>query len=195
VFELATGFSTGALTAPFAYLGSSHDPQLRAVYTELTPERVLYATRWNSNRRGARMADGHGGRRAGAGRPVGSGWKPAVGALRTETIEKMKAIVGSERDPLSVEVDWVLDDKFDIQTRLSAAHVCLPFLYPRLNSTSVDSRNVTVHVDSRAVLERLTSRIGRLAPMIDRELPAASPAETAEIGQFPPRNSGPSEAA
>jgi predicted patatin/cPLA2 family phospholipase len=40
-FELATGVSTGALTAPFAFLGSSYDPQLRTVYTELSPERVL----------------------------------------------------------------------------------------------------------------------------------------------------------
>jgi hypothetical protein len=41
VFELVTGVSTGALTAPFAYLGSSYDPQLRAVYTEITPAGVL----------------------------------------------------------------------------------------------------------------------------------------------------------
>lgn len=41
VFELVTGVSTGALTGPFAYLGSSYDPQLRAVYTELTASRVL----------------------------------------------------------------------------------------------------------------------------------------------------------
>src|SRR3954469_23352516 len=41
VFELVTGVSTGALTAPFAYLGSSYDPQLRAVYTELTSDHVL----------------------------------------------------------------------------------------------------------------------------------------------------------
>jgi len=41
VFVLVTGISTGALTAPFAYLGSSYDPQLRAVYTEITPARVL----------------------------------------------------------------------------------------------------------------------------------------------------------
>ncbi len=41
VFDLVTGVSTGALTAPFAYLGSSYDPQLRAVYTELTPSKVL----------------------------------------------------------------------------------------------------------------------------------------------------------
>ncbi|MGD0102697.1 MAG: patatin-like phospholipase family protein [Rhodopila sp.] len=40
-FELVTGVSTGALTAPFAYLGSSYDPQLRSVYTELTPTHVL----------------------------------------------------------------------------------------------------------------------------------------------------------
>jgi predicted acylesterase/phospholipase RssA len=40
-FELVTGVSTGALTAPFAYLGSAYDPQLRAVYTDLTPDRVL----------------------------------------------------------------------------------------------------------------------------------------------------------
>ena len=31
VFELVTGISTGALTAPFAYLGSAYDAQLRAV--------------------------------------------------------------------------------------------------------------------------------------------------------------------
>ena len=40
-FELVTGVSTGALTAPFAFLGSSYDPQLRAVYTQLSPEDVL----------------------------------------------------------------------------------------------------------------------------------------------------------
>ena len=41
VFELVTGVSTGALTAPFAYLGSSYDPQLRAVYTELKSSGVF----------------------------------------------------------------------------------------------------------------------------------------------------------
>ncbi len=40
-FQLVTGVSTGALTAPFAYLGSAYDPQLRAVYTELKPSDVL----------------------------------------------------------------------------------------------------------------------------------------------------------
>jgi len=41
VFDLVTGVSTGALTAPMAYLGSAYDPQLRHVYTEITPDKVL----------------------------------------------------------------------------------------------------------------------------------------------------------
>jgi predicted acylesterase/phospholipase RssA len=41
VFELVTGVSTGALTAPFAYLGSNYDPQLRTVYTDLQASSVL----------------------------------------------------------------------------------------------------------------------------------------------------------
>lgn len=36
VFDLVTGVSTGALTAPFAFLGSAYDRPLRDVYTELT---------------------------------------------------------------------------------------------------------------------------------------------------------------
>lgn len=40
-----TGVSTGALTAPFAFLGSAYDPQLRTVYIGLSPGDVLRA-RW-----------------------------------------------------------------------------------------------------------------------------------------------------
>jgi len=47
-FDLVTGVSTGALTAPFAYLGSNYDSQLRAVYTELTPSRVLVSRRFTA---------------------------------------------------------------------------------------------------------------------------------------------------
>jgi predicted acylesterase/phospholipase RssA len=41
VFELVTGVSTGALIAPFAFLGSSYDPQLRYVFTGHAPKDVL----------------------------------------------------------------------------------------------------------------------------------------------------------
>jgi predicted acylesterase/phospholipase RssA len=40
-FELVTGISTGALIAPFAYLGPGYDAELRAVYTGLSPDKVL----------------------------------------------------------------------------------------------------------------------------------------------------------
>ena len=40
-FDLVTGISTGALTAPFVFLGSDYDPQLRAVYTETPPAQIL----------------------------------------------------------------------------------------------------------------------------------------------------------
>ena len=41
VFKLVTGVSTGALTAPFAFLGSAWDRQLTAVYTQIKPTDVF----------------------------------------------------------------------------------------------------------------------------------------------------------
>jgi predicted acylesterase/phospholipase RssA len=41
LFELVTGVSTGALIAPFAFLGSSYDPELRNVFTGHSPNDVL----------------------------------------------------------------------------------------------------------------------------------------------------------
>jgi hypothetical protein len=51
-FKLVTGVSTGALTAPFAFLGSGWDAQLAAVFTRITPADVLEKRRltaaiWN----------------------------------------------------------------------------------------------------------------------------------------------------
>ena len=40
-FDLVTGISTGALTAPFAFLGRDYDAELRAVYTETAPHQIL----------------------------------------------------------------------------------------------------------------------------------------------------------
>ncbi|MBL0898653.1 MAG: patatin-like phospholipase family protein [Reyranella sp.] len=39
-FKIVTGVSTGALIAPFAFLGPAYDVALRDVYTTMTPERV-----------------------------------------------------------------------------------------------------------------------------------------------------------
>jgi predicted acylesterase/phospholipase RssA len=44
-FKLVTGVSTGALIAPFAFLGPSRDQQLRQVFTDVTPKKV-FSARW-----------------------------------------------------------------------------------------------------------------------------------------------------
>lgn len=40
-FDLVTGISAGALLAPFAFLGSSHDGDLRQIYDELGPNKIF----------------------------------------------------------------------------------------------------------------------------------------------------------
>jgi len=40
-FRMVTGVSTGALIAPFAFLGPDYDPALREVYTTMSPDRVF----------------------------------------------------------------------------------------------------------------------------------------------------------
>jgi hypothetical protein len=42
-FKMVTGVSTGALIAPFAFLGSAYDGQLREVYTTMTPDKIYRA--------------------------------------------------------------------------------------------------------------------------------------------------------
>ncbi len=44
-FKLVTGISTGALIAPFVFLGPAHDAELRQIYTKITPKDVL-ERRW-----------------------------------------------------------------------------------------------------------------------------------------------------
>lgn len=109
------------------------------------------------------MSGQHGGRRPGAGRPPGTAWRASVSAMRTETIEKMRQIVASDHDPLSEVVSWIFDDRLDIQIRLGAASVALPFLYPRLSATTVDARHSVVKIDSNELLGRIADRIARLA--------------------------------
>jgi predicted acylesterase/phospholipase RssA len=40
-FKLVTGISTGALLAPFAFLGKRYDPQLAAMYTTITQKNIF----------------------------------------------------------------------------------------------------------------------------------------------------------
>jgi len=42
-FKIVTGVSTGALIAPFAFLGPDYDAALREVYTTMTPAKIYRA--------------------------------------------------------------------------------------------------------------------------------------------------------
>src|SRR3954447_5656436 len=121
------------------------------------------------------MADRHGGRRVGSGRPAGSGWKPKVAAMRKETITKMHKIVASADDPLSVVVGFVLDQNLDVNTRMNAASIALPYLFPKLSASTVDSRHTVTHVDGAALLQKLDERIPRLGKAEPPPLLEAAP--------------------
>ena len=44
-FKIVTGTSTGALAAPFAFLGSEYDWALKKIYTETKPGEVIASKR------------------------------------------------------------------------------------------------------------------------------------------------------
>jgi hypothetical protein len=56
-----------------------------------------------------------------------------------------------------------LDETLDVPTRMSAASIVLPYLYPRLSATQVDARVTSVNVDAAMVMEKLNARIEKLA--------------------------------
>lgn len=56
-FSLVTGVSTGALIAPFAFLGPAHDHQLRTLYTQTSPEDIVSPRSWWSVLTNDAMAD------------------------------------------------------------------------------------------------------------------------------------------
>lgn len=44
-FKVVTGVSTGALIAPFAFLGTAYDPQVKEAYTTVNPDRIYVVRR------------------------------------------------------------------------------------------------------------------------------------------------------
>lgn len=106
----------------------------------------------------------HGGRRAGAGRPAGTGWLPAVTEMRVAAAEKMSQIVGSDRDPLAVVLAVACNEELDVQTRLGACSIVLPYIYPRLSATQVAATHTVTKIDGNDLLRRLDERLARLHP-------------------------------
>jgi hypothetical protein len=87
----------------------------------------------------------------------------------------MQEIVGSERDPLAVVIAVACDTTLDKQTRLGAAAIALPYLYPRLSATTVQATHVTTKVDPALLIDRIAERIARLVPapqLVSERVPA-----------------------
>lgn len=100
-----------------------------------------------------------GGRRSGAGRPAGTGWKPAVSEMRVAAAEQLVSVVGSERDPLAIVIGFACNESLDVQTQLGACPIALPFLYPKLTATQVDARHTVTKLDSSDLLQRIDERL------------------------------------
>jgi hypothetical protein len=109
------------------------------------------------------VANGHGGRRPGAGKKPGVKIRPATPSLRAVAAERLSKHAGTETDPLNIVLAIAADTGLDVSTRLNAAAIVLPYMYPRLSQTQVDARHVYTTVDATQVLERLSDRLERLS--------------------------------
>jgi hypothetical protein len=112
------------------------------------------------------MANGHGGRRLGAGRTAGP--RPRVAEMRADTVRKMHKLIAGENDPLSVLVNFALDEDLDVPTRMNAAAIALPYLFPKLSEMRIDSKTTVTTVDGNALLERISERIEKLGASTPR---------------------------
>jgi hypothetical protein len=83
--------------------------------------------------------------------------------MRVAAAEKLATIVGSDRDPLAIVIQVACDDALDVQTRLGAASIALPYLYPRLSATQVSANHTVTKIDGAEVLARLEERLARVA--------------------------------
>jgi hypothetical protein len=108
------------------------------------------------------MVDQRGGRRLGSGRPSGSSWKPRVSELRADTVHKMHKLIAGEKDPLTVLVNFACDEHLDVGTRMNAAAIALPYLFPKLSEMRIDSKTTVTTVDGGALLDRISERLERL---------------------------------
>lgn len=59
-FDIVTGVSTGAIIAPFAFLGPAYDPQIKQIYTTLSTSKVLQLDILTGLLGGAALTDNHG---------------------------------------------------------------------------------------------------------------------------------------
>ncbi len=85
------------------------------------------------------MANGHGGRRAGAGRPQG--------ARNIRSEETAKEIAASGLTPLQYLMDIVRDDAAPRKDRIECARAAAPFCHARLSAIEMDLNTTKQSLD------------------------------------------------
>jgi hypothetical protein len=108
-----------------------------------------------------------GGKREGAGRKAGDGWKaPKPATLREASRQTVAKIFRDGGDPLSVVCEIALDAANEPTLRIEAAKAALPFLYPRLSAVvtaSIDPNKAGGGgVTAAAMARRLNDKLAAL---------------------------------
>ena len=106
-----------------------------------------------------------GGKRPGAGRKPGDAWhtrKPPP--VRDMARQRVREVLTTAQDPLSVLVEIAADQDQDVQLRVQAATAACPFMFPRLSAAVVATAPATARDDTAGLVERLMHRFARLAP-------------------------------
>lgn len=91
------------------------------------------------------MANGHGGKRDGAGRPKNSKNKA--------TVEREKEIADSGLTPLDYMLSVLRDDKADEAARMEAAKAAAPYVHPRLAQVENTGHLTLTHEQALEELE------------------------------------------
>ncbi|MGH7156014.1 MAG: hypothetical protein ACREF3_18970 [Acetobacteraceae bacterium] len=115
---------------------------------------------------------GHGGRRLGAGRKRGSAWKPVTQALRTAVRNKVISLVEADASPLEFLDNVIRDESIDLQTRMQACGLLLPYIAPRQSAVLVAHAAAPRH-DAYELLATLESRLARLTSLAGPVIEAA----------------------
>ncbi len=135
----------------------------------------------------------HGGRRQGAGRPIGTGSplnaiKTLRAQERAESIGYLRALAGTADDPARIALDIAKDPAVDVRLRIDCAVALVPFVHPKLSYVETSNTHFSVHADADTVMVELENRLDRLShkpPEIRSEIQETDRLSVGEEAQSP----------
>ncbi len=143
-FKLVTGISTGALIAPFAFLGSAYDAKLKALYTNISSKDVLKLRGYLAGLTSDAMAD----------------TQPLRAMLR-------RHVDRAFLDAIAVEYAkgrelWIAPDAMDLFHSLMIASAAIPGAFPpvMIDIEAGGRRYQEMHVDGGAMAQVFVYPVG-----------------------------------